>query len=320
MRAYMERNRTDWLLFVLVSVGLLTAALGCGEGAKADGSANTWADDAGAELDDAEVDDAAVVDADAGAADDADVQGSSPDASDGGQGRPDAQALADVSGTWAQRLHVSSISDVPLVGEVNSTTISTLRLSVEQSGADLSVTTETCDVEIVSSADLVETIIPDAFVDALEVSVRSGTVQGAGEQAHIVLPRFVELRGVRLDDIESDPLPTDPDDSRIWDQDEDGHPGMTVRVGGGLVDGEIYLIQRGWNALEGDVVDDQYVDGLVDWGDEQVVLGSDNQLLEEQPDSRPDPEAENSFFRSTRVADSVDCDGILADADALFAR
>ncbi len=48
--------------------------------------------------------------------------------------------------------------------------------------------------------------------------------------------------GIRLDDPANDPLPSDPADPRIVDDDEDGNPGITVHVkGGGDFEGDLFL-------------------------------------------------------------------------------
>ena len=46
----------------------------------------------------------------------------------------------------------------------------------------------------------------------------------------IKFSKMVELNGINLKDPLNDLLPTDPNDERIYDQDLDGHPGVTVFV------------------------------------------------------------------------------------------
>lgn len=225
----------------------------------------------------------------------------------------------DLSGTWAQLINISALSDIPFVGEVENETISIQKLTIEQEGLDLSITAETCSIILQSTPALAETIIPDAFIQSLEIATRPGTLTVDGDRVEVFFPTFVEVRGANLDDPINDPLPTEADDPRVFDQDEDGNPGLTVRVTG-LLDGEIYVVQRGANELTGVVEGSDRFDGLVTWENEQEVLGADNPLLDSNPETVVNPDPTASFFRTTRVPADADCAALVADADALFAR
>ncbi|MCL6643324.1 MAG: hypothetical protein K6T71_08450, partial [Candidatus Bipolaricaulota bacterium] len=117
------------------------------------------------------------------------------------------------------------------------------------------------------------------------------------------------------------PLPTDPNYPRIFDQDKDGKPGITIRVSAlGFIEGEIYIIQRDWNSLRSTTLTPTTIDGLIEWGSEQVVIGASNPLLAGQSENTPDPKRENSYFRTTRISANTDCAQILKERDKLFAR
>ncbi len=237
-----------------------------------------------------------------------------------GNGDVDPEAPSeDLSGTWAQLMNISAFSDVPVVGEVQNETISIQKLRIEQNGLDLEITAETCSIILESTPALAETIIPDAFVESLEVTTRPGTLTVSDDGVEVYFPTFVEVRGAVLDDPVQDPLPTDPDDPRVFDQDGDGNPGLTVRVTG-LLSGEIYVVQRGSDELTGQVQGRDRFDGLVTWENEQVVLGTDNPLLDNEPDTIVNPDPAASFFRTTRVADDAECPDLIENADTLFAR
>ncbi|MBN1947958.1 MAG: hypothetical protein JW797_19985 [Bradymonadales bacterium] len=229
----------------------------------------------------------------------------------------DDVSSGELSGTWAELSVLSAIADVPIVGSVVNGTTSTQRVVIAQTGNDLTVSSEVCDLYVDSAVTLVETVFPQAFIDSLPVTERPATLARSGDNLFFDAPRFYQLRGVNLDNPETDPLPTDPQDERIYDQDEDGHPGLTVRIQG-LVDGEVYVIQRAWSIYQGEVVSPGSIQGLVEWGDEQVVLGSDNPLLASPIESTPDPDPNHSYFHLVRIDSGMTCEQIVAQRDQLF--
>jgi hypothetical protein len=230
-------------------------------------------------------------------------------------------AQPDLSGSWAQLQVTSSLSSVPLIGAVTLKTLTVLRLEAQQRGLDLTVTFEPCTVESESSTPFFRVIFPEAFVKNMGIAIKPARLEPSGDGFRFFQPQFTQVRGVRLQDPEKDPLPTDPNDPRIFDQDNDGKPGMTIRVNVlGFLEGEIYIIQRDWNSLRSTVLTPTIIDGLIEWGSDQVVIGASNPLLQSQSENTPDPKPENSYFRTTRIDAKADCAQILKDRDKLFAR
>jgi len=259
--------------------------------------------------------------------DESGAAGAAPaDAASGGSGGTSTDAAGEtasddppaVEGTWAQILFYASINDVPAVGKTNGSTTTLQRVTVERTGTSLTMQVEPCTIEVDNGTPVVATIIPDAFVRSLGVTERTGSLVLTEGQWRYVQDPNLQLRGVHLAQPETDPLPTDIDDPQIWDQDEDGHPGVTVRISG-ITDGEVYVVQRDVHSLDGVIVGD-LMDGLSDWSTDQVVLGSDNPILNMQTSVVKDPDATASYFRSTRVDASKTCKSIVAERDELFAR
>jgi hypothetical protein len=102
----------------------------------------------------------------------------------------------------------------------------------------------------------------------------------------------------------NDPLPSDPDDPRVFDQDGDGNPGVTIRVEG-IVSGDMYIVQRSWTRLEGALLGDGSFGGRLFFGNAQVVLDSTSPFLGDPPSSRPLPNL--SWFRIARLPEDADC-------------
>jgi len=246
----------------------------------------------------------------------ADVPG---DRTDGGP-PPATLEQARLEGTWAREVTQTAFTTLPVVGETTTrtTTLNLLavRATVEGDVASLVATTTVCDLDIDNGTDLVQTVVPDALLASLAVLDVPATVSATAEGLAFEQPRFVELRGVRLTNPDTDPLPTDAALPAVFDQDGDGHPGVTMRIAG-LVDGEVYVIQRRTSALSGAFVDTERIAGRVEWTDEQVVLGADNPLLESERTSRPAP-PDDSTFVMQRVPDGTTCETLRAERAAWF--
>ncbi len=225
----------------------------------------------------------------------------------------------DLSGVWAQLVVNSQFSDVPFAGRVRQQTISIQRVALKQNGNRVILEARTCALEFDSGTPLVKIIFPDKFVSSLGTDVKES--QFDLSTLSFVQPRYTYLRGVRLNDPERDPLPTDPKDPRIFDQDEDGNPGMTIKASVvGVFNADIYIIQRDWNILRGRLTSSTTLDGLVEWGSEQVIIGATNPIFLNPNPTFSDPNPNNSFFRSTRVSDDTSCEQIIVQRDRLFAR
>lgn len=237
-------------------------------------------------------------------------------------GWPSVSAQApDISGVWAHLQVTSSITNAPVLGTINLKTITTIRLEVIQKDTDLLITFEPCAIESESSSPFFSVTFPEAFIRYMGIDIKPARLESQENSWQLFQPRYTIVRGVRLQDPEKDPLPADPNDPKIFDQDKDGKPGMTIRVNVlGFIEGEIYIIQRDWNSLRSTILNTMIIDGLIEWGSEQVVIGASNPLLAGQSENIPDPKPENSFFRTTRVEPNTTCEQIVKNRDKLFAR
>ncbi len=225
-----------------------------------------------------------------------------------------------VAGLWGRKVTMAALSQVPVVGTVFVETIALQRMEIKESGGAWEIGLEICALRMESTSTLVQTLFPDAFIESLEKTTQPASFERRDDVAVLVAPRFIELRGVRLTDPENEPMPTDADDPRVFDQDGDGKPGMTVRITG-LIDGEVYVIQRASSWWEVVVAEDApaRLDGLVDWDVEQVVLGADNSLLTLGGDSDKDPDASKSRHLLRRLEAGTSCEQMILDEAEIFA-
>ena len=108
----------------------------------------------------------------------------------------------------------------------------------------------------------IETSLSDAATQAIEpppAPVEIDLVDGVLRVQRAATPTPV---GIRLDDPANEPLPTDPNDPRIVDDDGDGNPGITVtiRVSDDL-SGQLYIARREIFAYEAFLTEPDLLDG-----------------------------------------------------------
>ena len=252
-----------------------------------------------------------------GPADVADADGASPQDTEVAAGDTAAPA-SPLVGRWAQLQVQSAKSEVPFVGEVTATTTTLLLVDLRAGeGGALTLRQSICDVTLDSGTALVSTVLPDATVAAIAPIERPVTFSAADSSVSFV--GLTEVWGATLASPETEALPTDKSDPRVVDHEGDGKPGMTVRISG-LLDGEIYLVQRGRTTLTGAFDGQDRVDGLIAWTQEQSILDTDNPLLKTPIPTTVDPDPTRSYFRTTRVSSAATCAEVSADAATLFAR
>lgn len=138
-------------------------------------------------------------------------------------------------------------------------------------------------------------------------------------RAHVSRPATPTGIGVRLEDPANDPLPTDPDDPRIADDDNDGKPGITVNitVAEGL-EGELYIARREIFAYEVDEQADGTLTGEVTDNSEQLIIGATNDAFLTQAEWIQYPDLSKSPIILIPVEDDWDCERLMAERDDLF--
>jgi hypothetical protein len=239
----------------------------------------------------------------------------SPDAA------PNDPALAeeiedDVVGFYAGKMVVATRQEVPLLGPTDATTTSFGLATITRNGDVFELTETGCRVEA-SSSGAVTTVIPDVIPETTPPAVSELAFARQGDEIVWSRPELITLIGVELDDPDGDELPTSGDDPRVFDQDQDSHPGVTVMVSG-LASGDIYVVQRNRAAYAGTLVGAGRLSGLVTDGSDQSVVGSSNAVLDQNIPTQPHDDPSLSTVDLVRVDESYDCDKLLAEREDLF--
>ncbi len=227
-------------------------------------------------------------------------------------------ASPDLTGTWAQVVVHRSLSAIPVVGDVASETTTRLLVTLSQQGDEVRASAKVCGMRIEGSK-LVRTSIPPALLRAMpEQRWQSKVSATEGRLALAPWARW-DVLGARLQEPSRDALPTEANDARVFDQDGDGKPGVTVAVRG-MIDGEIFVTQKGWSELRPDRVTADSISGSVRWRQTQTILGASSRFLSSGPETRPDPKPEANWFSARRVEAGASCAEVSALPASFFRR
>ena len=126
--------------------------------------------------------------------------------------------------------------------------------------------------------------------------------------------------GIRLDDPFNEPLPTDPNDPRIVDDDGDGNPGLTVtiEVTPEFI-GELYIARREIFAFEAFLTEPDVLTGQVTDDSEQLVIGASDPVFASSPANWGQySDLSKSPIILRRVDSDWDCERLAAERDDLF--
>ena len=166
------------------------------------------------------------------------------------------------------------------------------------------------DIEVSISDEATSAIVP---VDTpVEVTMEDGRLR-------VVRPATPTGIGIDLEDPANDPLPTDPDDPRITDDDGDGNPGVTSRIVlTEEIQGELYLARREIFAYDVTQESPDRMVGTISDNSEQLILGASNDifLTPAQWEQVDDPERNPVIWQ--RVDDDWDCERLAAERAELF--
>jgi hypothetical protein len=236
---------------------------------------------------------------------------------------PDSNA-GPLSGVYASEVVVgASVAGYPVTLRL------LFRLRLLQTGTTTKQSTTLCSLRLPSVPNLASLVIPpllESVIQKNSVVVSEGEyLSGAGVYTP---PPFLLVLGAKLADPASDPLPTMTDMAGAWDEDGDGHPGVTVDATVftcGATSEQLYVALRTGGTLSAHVTGPDTIDGTEDLFETEDVLGYSNACLSAATDIDPRL-SPDSPFHATRLADeaalhaagNVTCGDILSKAAALF--
>ena len=228
---------------------------------------------------------------------------------------PASPLVTDLSGTWIlQTIGAQTVTAPTYANPFHLKSINVMLVQVVQSGTDVTLTGSYCDrIQHDDPANPAKVIIIDAWRLTPLPFQRPGTfapdVQG---QLTLTLPTLIEIAGAVLPDPVCEALPTDPNDPRLFDSDNDGYPGISVGLKG-LITGTLRSVQRQATALQGvAVAADRVVGGMVYESDQSLVASDPPSIkcLYALSTSSADPAVCSSSFVMVKVPDAVAASGV----------
>lgn len=238
-------------------------------------------------------------------------------------------AAIDVSGTWVMRVLATQVVNAPIVGALHPKTLFYMLVDLTQSGAGVAANGRYCDrAEIDPPGSLATVVIPDKWAHTEKVVNRQAQWSMTGEGLPLLtFPTLIEWAGAIPTSSASEALPTSPTDPRVIDEDNDGNPGITVNLTGGFFNGSLYSVQRQTTAIRAVPVAADRLEGILDFGSEQNVIGSNPSSLATlygQASTAPDPTPCSTTFAMVKVGATasdgspVSCTWVRANESVLF--
>lgn len=234
--------------------------------------------------------------------------------------RPPVSTVTDLTGTWVARLVGGQVVSAPTLVPFHIQSVFYLLYDVRQDGSLVSIAGRYCDrTEVDPPGAMVPVIIPAAWAHTEKPVQRSGSFAvGAGGFPVLTLLPSIEIAGAKLAS-PSDPLPTGPTDPRVFDEDGDGNPGITVVLNGTAFSGSVFSAQRQTTSATAIVVAADRIEGKLDFASEQKVLASVPSSIADLyklAETTSDQIACSSTFAMVKVAEAPPLDGGSVDAGA----
>lgn len=245
--------------------------------------------------------------------------------------KPAIPAVTSISGTWVIR--ALATQQVSVLGTVlHPQTLFYMLTTMSQSGDKVTANGFYCDrAEIDQPGSLVTVIVPDKWAHTEKVVNRTGTLTvGADRVPLLNFGPLVELAGA-VAGPDTDAVPATLSDPRVIDEDQDGHPGITINVTG-MATGSLYSVQRQVTSIAAIPVAADRFEGTLSFGSEQKVLDSNPTgltTLYATAQASTDPTPCASTFTMVKVAEAtasvdagpaVSCEWVRQNEAVLFPK
>jgi hypothetical protein len=232
--------------------------------------------------------------------------------------QPPVSTVTDLTGTWVVRMVGGQIVSAPTLVPFHIQSVFYLLYDIRQDGSSVSINGRYCDrTEVDPPGALVPVIIPAAWAHTEKAVQRSGSFAAVADAFPVLtLGPSIEIAGAKLASL-SDPLPTEPTDPRVFDEDGDGNPGLTVILNGTAFSGSVFSVQRQTTVVKAIVVAPDRIEGELNFVSEQKVLASVPASIADLyklAQTVSDPTACSSTFAMVKVAEAQPLDGGAVDA------
>ena len=164
----------------------------------------------------------------------------------------------------------------------------------------------------------IETTISDAATSAIKPPNVAVTLTEQDGTTRLQRPETPTGIGIRLDDPANEVLPTDPNDPRIADDDNDGKPGITVSIKvSDALKGELYIARRERFAYDVTEEAGQLVGTVTDKSEQLIVGASDPMFVTDAPWVQVSDLSKSPIVLE-KVSDERECEWLAAQRANLF--
>ena len=210
-------------------------------------------------------------------------------------------------GSYRLEMIMASITRIPFFGSSKSASKSVSLVEIRKDGTELIQSHQVCDFRVLEDSAMIRMVFPDKFIAALAKHSYPIRIEKDAQGWRYRADLGVERIGYKAS-ADDTKLPTTIDDPAVYDWDDDGHPGATLKLSVPLLpDGELYVVQRGHSVLNGRISQPGKIDGGIEVdGFEQRVLGAWPSFLNRSPEIEPDPK--ESRFSLTAIPTGSSCE------------
>ena len=216
------------------------------------------------------------------------------------------------------RVRLTSSQTLPFLGKATSTSSLYKLATIAETEAGFTLTEGACEFVFEGgTAPLKLSLDPEtirsgpAMTTAIKIWDDEGVVRFDRDFATVIL-------GAQLKDADLDALPTDKNDPRVIDADQDGQAGLTAHASGTIklgfikknIEADIYFVQRSRDKFTGTLVEGGRLSGSVIDETEQSFLGSNNILLTLGGNVLTVQEVDRSSVEFVRISDTATCDTV----------
>jgi hypothetical protein len=209
---------------------------------------------------------------------------------------------------------LTSTTRIPFFGSSKSSSKSVSLVEIRRNGDSYIQSHKVCDFRVLEDSAMIKMVFPEKFIAALAEHSYPVIVEKDEKGWRYRADLGVERIGYRPTGPD-ETLPTKTDDPRVFDWDDDGHPGATLKLSVPLLpDGELYVVQRGQSILSGRLVKPGKIEGGIEVRQfAQQVLDAWPGFLAKSPEITPEPK--ESRFTLSQVPEGSSCDTLRKASD-----
>ncbi len=227
-------------------------------------------------------------------------------------------------GSYAGMIKFRDVQSVGSLGTMHSlaTIYATMDIKDDPTNQVVTVSTTPCHVEISGMGTVAlagaSFDIPDVVMTTTHLDDATFSASNSSNGVSWVMSEIHGPIGWKWSS-PSDTLPTSAKDSRVFDQDSDGHPGVTMTVSGGGASAAVYFVQVQRDVLSGTVATNGDLVGTTVDTSDLAVIGSDNAAVAASSVSWvTDTNTADNSSRLVHLTTPLTCQELVAQTSTLF--